>query len=165
MTNCPEMPVWFGCVFEVLTKITPVIIAALVAYIAWQQWQTAQSKFRLDLYNRRFVVYENTLKLFQALYDGEPCYQSGRYQEIHRAFIQSKLESRFLFKNDSGIFELLDELDEQSFKVTAIYQTPVNSNERELMANRHDSEWNVKMRVKIDLLEKKLEPYLSFHVL
>jgi hypothetical protein len=34
------------------------IVAACVAFIAWLQWRTAEEKVRLDLFDRRFAVYD-----------------------------------------------------------------------------------------------------------
>jgi hypothetical protein len=46
------------------TATVCVSIATLLVtgYIAWQQWQTAKSKFRLDLFDRRFPVFEAVMK-------------------------------------------------------------------------------------------------------
>jgi hypothetical protein len=41
-----------------MIPVVTAIIAALVAVIAWLQWRTAQEKVLLDLFDRRFAVYE-----------------------------------------------------------------------------------------------------------
>jgi hypothetical protein len=38
-------------------------IGCVTVYIAWQQWQTARNKFRFDLFERRFAVFEAAMKL------------------------------------------------------------------------------------------------------
>ena len=42
-------------------------VAGIVAYIAWQQHQTAQSKLRLDLFDRRYRIYRGLMNLFTAV--------------------------------------------------------------------------------------------------
>jgi hypothetical protein len=42
------------------------VIAALIAgYIAWRQWQTANHRLRLDMYERRYAIYEATKLLIE----------------------------------------------------------------------------------------------------
>lgn len=43
--------------------LTPVI-ACVVAYIAWQQYRTAEKKLRLDLFDRRYQLYLAVSHLF-----------------------------------------------------------------------------------------------------
>jgi hypothetical protein len=40
--------------------IATLIVGLIVAYIAWQQWQVAHAKLRLDLFDRRYKVYDAT---------------------------------------------------------------------------------------------------------
>jgi hypothetical protein len=51
-------------VLNIPTATLCVSIATLLVtgYIAWQQWQTAKNKFRLDLFDRRFPVFEAAMK-------------------------------------------------------------------------------------------------------
>jgi len=39
----------------------------MVAFIAWQQWQVASSKLRLDLFDRRYKVYDATRKFLACI--------------------------------------------------------------------------------------------------
>lgn len=48
--------------------VLPIITSCAVAYIAWAQYKTNKNKLRLDLYNRRFAVYDKTLAYYQAYY-------------------------------------------------------------------------------------------------
>jgi hypothetical protein len=45
---------WFNIIQGGLT----LIIATIVAYIAWQQWQLNRTKHRLNLYDRRLKIYQ-----------------------------------------------------------------------------------------------------------
>ncbi|WP_144409075.1 hypothetical protein [Photobacterium halotolerans] len=87
-------------------------MAAFLAYIAYQQMAINKRKLNLDLYNKRFSVYTDTLRFYQELV-GEKV-----SQETHRSFIASKEASRFLFSEDPSIFKLLDLMHSESFKIT-----------------------------------------------
>lgn len=50
-------PVWITYLSALLTPL----VALLGIVIAFRQWRTAQQKLKLDLFNRRFVVYDATM--------------------------------------------------------------------------------------------------------
>ena len=45
---------WLG----VVTLIQSGVIGAAVAYVAWQQWKTAREKIIIELFDKRFSLYE-----------------------------------------------------------------------------------------------------------
>ncbi len=49
------------------TVLGPLIIAALVAYIAWQQWRTAKNRLKFDLFKKRFNAYQHLYNLVQEI--------------------------------------------------------------------------------------------------
>lgn len=76
-----------------LQAVGPVILGALVAYVAWQQWRTARAKIDLDMFDRRFAWYSEVKEHLFAPLDAPPA-------KVHEAF--SRLmrlhdESQFLF--------------------------------------------------------------------
>ena len=97
-----------------LTKsfILPTIIALFLAYIAWQQMRINDRKLRLDLYNKRFEIYTDTLKFYQELIGEELT------KETHLKFVNSKEAALFLFSSDPEIYKILDEIHARSFKIT-----------------------------------------------
>ena len=50
-----------------VTLILASVIGCVTAYIAIQQWLTARNKFRLDLFDRRFPVFEEAMRLAIAI--------------------------------------------------------------------------------------------------
>src|SRR5258708_15047777 len=48
------------------TLVLPDAIGCVTAYIAIQQWLTAKNKFRFDLFDRRFPVFEAAMRLAAA---------------------------------------------------------------------------------------------------
>ena len=79
------------------------MIALFVAYIAWQQHRTNKQKLKLDLFDRRFEVYEATKKYLAKI---------GAKDDVTRDdLVNFNIEtnkSYFLFGND--IQEYLNEL-------------------------------------------------------
>ena len=45
-------------------------VATMALWVASRQSKTNMAKLRLDLYDKRFAIYENTLGFFQVLADG-----------------------------------------------------------------------------------------------
>jgi hypothetical protein len=115
-------------VFSGLVALGPLAIGIYVAYIARQQWRTAQQqaltaaqqsetsreKFRLDLYDRRFAVYERSLAFYYAVVVPSENPGVDEWTRVSRAFVTSVRESRFLFKPESGISTLLEEVRAKS---------------------------------------------------
>jgi hypothetical protein len=85
------------------TLILTGTIGCVTAYIAWQQYQTAKNKFRLDLFDRRFPMFVATMRLVElAVTKGEI-----PFEEVQKfAFATKGME--FLFNR-----ELQDYCDNQ----------------------------------------------------
>jgi hypothetical protein len=47
---------------QLLSPIVTLLVSCALAFIAWQQWQVARNKLRLDLFDRRYRVYDATRK-------------------------------------------------------------------------------------------------------
>ena len=93
-------------------------IAAYVAYIGFQQWRTSKNTIKLSLYDKRFAVYAATVSLYQELCSAtKESIDGEKFINSHKEFIKRKLESRFLFAESSGIYEILDEMHISAFKV------------------------------------------------
>ncbi len=88
------------------------ILSLCLAYIAHQQMKTSRDKLKLDLYEKRFEVYQRTLTFYQKLMDGT------LDTPTHRSFIESKEAAFFLFPDNRKNFELLDRVHVNSFTVT-----------------------------------------------
>ncbi len=102
-------------IYSKLIELLPsAITTTFLAYIAYQQMKINERKLNLDLYNKRFSVYTDTLRFYHEL-AGEDV-----SQETLRAFIGSKEASELLFSKDSTIFELLDSMHNESFKIIGI---------------------------------------------
>ncbi|MBE9490987.1 MAG: hypothetical protein IMY67_11875 [Bacteroidetes bacterium] len=96
---------------QISNIIPAAIMAIFLAYIAWQQMLTNKNKFKLDLYNKRFEIYTDTLKFYQELMTEEVT------KSTHMNFINSKEASMFLFSQEPSIYKLLEQMHSESFKI------------------------------------------------
>ena len=95
---------------DYLIAIAPIIISLAVAWFAWVQASTNKSKLRLDLYNRRFAVYEKTINYYLAYMSSE--LQQPKLKENADEFVKAVRESRFLFGKDSSVHKTLIEIQQ-----------------------------------------------------
>lgn len=96
---------------EILELIPSAVMAAFLAYIAYQQMVINKQRLKFELYSKRFSVYTDAVRFHQELAEEEVS------QETHRNFIASKEAARFLFSKDPSIFELLQLMHTESFKI------------------------------------------------
>lgn len=97
-----------------LGSAMPLVIAGIVAYIAYQQWITARDKLRLELFERRFSNFQRvkseldrTLELIMQEAWTPPT--PGTFDNRLSAFWSARQESELLFGAD--VSEELRELD------------------------------------------------------
>lgn len=111
MATCSSDPKTY---YDWVIAVTPIIISCVVAIIGILQYRTNKHKFRLDLYNRRFAVFEKSLEYFQGYYSKD----QENITNCAKEFIRFYRESVFLFGLDSDVYKVLTELkDTLSFLV------------------------------------------------
>lgn len=146
--------------FELIKNlILPTTITLFLAYIAYQQMQINKKKLKLELYNKRFEVYTDTLKFYQELIGEEIT------KETHLKFINSKEAALFLFSRDPEIYKILDEIHSNSFKVSGfkkISTSLIGAPDEILKANNEMQQalsWTME---RVPVLQKRLRKFLSF---
>ncbi|WP_313220864.1 hypothetical protein [Stutzerimonas nitrititolerans] len=78
-----------------LSPLLVPIIAIFGALIAYRQWRTAQNKLKLDLFDRRLVIYESVQKYLTALMI------SGKTtSEMEFEFLTGKRGAQWLFNEE-----------------------------------------------------------------
>ena len=95
-------------VYDWAVAVTPIFISAAVGVIGYFQYAINKSKFRLDLYNRRFSIYEKSLEYFQSYYSRHS--DPEAVERSSKGFIRAYRESVFLFGADSNVYKTLTEL-------------------------------------------------------
>lgn len=58
-----SLPLWISVLQGLLTPT----IALLGAYIGWQQWRTNRNKLKLDLFERRYTMYDAAVQLINSI--------------------------------------------------------------------------------------------------
>ncbi|NTW50593.1 MAG: hypothetical protein HGB19_12855 [Chlorobiales bacterium] len=148
--------------YDWVVATTPIFISTAVAVIGYLQYKVNRRKFRLDLYNRRFLVYEKSLAYFQSYYSRD---STAEFKEsFERDFIRVYRESIFLFGEDSAVYKILTELkDTLGFLISfdsRFKSEPYNQNEYTAWSLRKQSMKEPSMIM--GALEKALLPWLSF---
>lgn len=136
--------------------------------IALSQYFIAKHKLRLDLYNRRFRIYELTNAVYQNLSGTKESLDSPEHQILMREFIRSIRESQFLFKKSSKIYPILEAILEDAFKVSGFKDIArdLSSDPQTYIAEFNTSQSTyLNLNNKILELENALTPYLNFQKL
>lgn len=157
MASCPTDTK--SC-FDWIIAITPIVISLAVACIGFLQYRINKHKFRLDLYNRRFAVYEKALSYFQAYYSNDKANLTVCKQE----FIRFYRESVFLFGPNSDVYKALTELkDTLSFFIyfeEKYSVQPYDEDEYKVMSKARNEKRDP--HAIMQDLEKALRPWLDF---
>ncbi len=150
--------------FDYVSALTPALIAVFVAFVAYRQWMVARQKLRLDLYNKRFAIFEVALKLYQESLGGTELTES-EYEELHRKFITAMIEARFLFSPDAGIAKLMEDFNKSIFVVKGSRRTMktqgIPPEELNKVFNKFTEE-QMQLPKKLEDLERRMKPYLAF---
>jgi hypothetical protein len=130
------------------------VVAVVAGYIAWRQWQTAHQKLRLELFDRRFTLYDSLQQLInEALSD------SGYLLAKLGKYLTAVAPARFLLADDidqyiSGLLDKLGTLYQlRRDKHAANAATPdIDTKIAEV------EEW---LRTQRDVVVKLFRPYLN----
>lgn len=150
--------------FDYASAITTPLIGVFVAYVALQQWKVAKEKLRLDLYNKRFAALETTLHMFQETLGGTDL-SEVEFEELHRRFITTMIEAKFLFSRKSGIAGMLEDFNKSIFIVKGIRGILKQSGippEELIKTSARMLDEQQQLPAKLGNIERALRPYLSF---
>ena len=81
--------------FPYLAPSATLIVGLSVAFIAWQQWRVARNKLRMDLFDRRYKVYEATRQFLSVILRDATFKDSDLF-----TFYAGISDSEFLFRSD-----------------------------------------------------------------
>ena len=90
-----------------MSELLPYAVFAIsiaTAYFSWCQKEISRAKLKLDLYNRRFKIYEAVVEYYLWSYDKS----EKSEKEINKNFVMAFRESKFLFKHSDGIYDEID---------------------------------------------------------
>ena len=142
---------------QLLGPLATVLVGCLVAFIAWQQWQVAHAKLRLDLFDRRYKIYDATRK-FVAGIVSEATFSDAQLF----TFYAGTSDAEFLFGSD--IVDYLTEIRKRALDMRMhqkVYQPlPVgDEHSRHVQAEHDQLLW---IGEQLTAMTKTFTPYLSF---
>lgn len=154
----------------VLNEITPllaflgtVIIGGFATYIAHRQWRTNKDKLKLDLYDRRYAIYDAAIKFVWAL-SGNAMMDAKSTHEFHIATRQAP----FLF-DDASIPEYFKTLIREAQRLE-IANSHITNQERMRMGQQNleiMEAANTKLKIcqwfleQEKVIQEKFDPYLK----
>lgn len=98
-----DQSVWL----QYLSGLTTPVLAAFGIWIAWSQWKTARMKLKLDLFDKRIVVYEAVRKAIGNL--GNFDYSIS---DLRNDYLNGIAGARWLFDEEMAQFLSVQVLDE-----------------------------------------------------
>jgi hypothetical protein len=151
-----------------VTSIISLLVAMIVAFIAYLQYVISRHKLRLDLYSRRFEIYTKTMDYIYYISDYTIGSNNSELYQTRKMFAKVISESKFLFDPKHNITDLLAKIHKTSFQITGSVDTGpelVRSGAPELFISEFQKAQDNKtwMFTSISTLEKKLVSYLNFH--
>lgn len=139
-----------------LTSLMTPLIAGIAIYVAWQQWRTNRQKLKLDLFDKRFAIFQSTRTFLSTVL------RDGRVnREDLEKFRMGILDSVFLL--DQGTSDYLWGLRSIGSKAimynTQLEGVPVGEKRNELVDNEHREV--EKLMDALGDLQEKFKPFLK----
>lgn len=133
--------------------LTPTV-AVLGSFIAYRQWRTAQNKLKLELFDRRFAVYDTTTTFLASAMN------SGAAKDEEFKFMSATHDAKWLLNTD--IAEYLEDIYRKAvslqFLVSELQDLPIGEERSaNIHMQREIKEWLLKQ---YEVLDEKLAPYL-----
>ena len=138
-------------------KFFTLVLAASVAIVAWLQWWIALTKLRLDLFDRRYKVYEATRKYLSAIFQ-EAKFTNAQLFE----FYAGTSDAEFLFGTD--VVKYLEEIRNRAIRMQTaqhVFEPLPVGDERTRQIDTHIEElkW---LTDQLREMRKIFAPYLGF---
>lgn len=140
-------------------KLLTFLVACALAYIAYQQFLLARAKFKLDLFEKRFAVFDAARKLLRAIAVEGP----GEMERVYE-FRAAVADAPFLF--DPDVTGYLNEIDDRAVEFGALAKRMKHPPAGVDVDSLFEKEAAAHTWFKNQLLEitAKFMPYLGLHV-
>jgi len=113
---------------DVLSALLTPTIAILGIYIAFRQWLTNKNNLKFNLFDKRYIVFENIKKFIASILS------SGRVEDgADIQFLRDTKSVAFLF--DDEIAKIIDEMYKKANKLHALIKTEKTSTDEQLQQN------------------------------
>lgn len=153
---------------QIFASLLTPIIAMTVAYIAWQQYKTNARRLRMEIFDRRFELYDAVRKLRSKVIWNQEKFSDRDLAEFHSTilparFIVSPQVTEFLSRceeNAKRLLEARDEIQDLRPKVTNQNPNPenwtaLNKEDRDIVSwfRQLDNEMNDVFAIDLNLCE------------
>lgn len=147
----PPEPHWTAYLQALLTPV----VAVLAALIAWRQWRTARNKLKLDLFDRRFAVYDAARNLLGSIAT------SGKVKEDELTkFLIGTREVRWLLNKEIEEYLRAIYIEAIHHQTTDDELGFANPEERKRLAHAKAAQRKVLLD-KMQVLDEKFSEFLS----
>ena len=102
------------------TSVATSVIAICALVLTFRSWRDNRDKIRLDLFNRRFAIYQRVLVIYQELIVWQ---DRDDQKALIQPFIEASREALFIFPRKSGVYEYIQEFWEHTWKITRFTET------------------------------------------
>jgi len=92
--GCPS--IWLDLARGLPAAFVALVIGGIAAYIAWRQYETAQAKLKLDLFEKRYTLFEATWEFLS----NQRTTEVGSESNMLVSFNNVIPKARFLFGSD-----------------------------------------------------------------
>ncbi|MCA8037073.1 hypothetical protein LGM46_29325 [Burkholderia arboris] len=99
---CPNT-IWWELIKGIPTALATLTIGGVAAYIAYRQYRVAHAKFKLDLFEKRFVIYQAVVRALSSIEQSNNVY-SERPTGLSSALRADTSAAQFLFDDDVAAF-------------------------------------------------------------
>ncbi len=139
------------------------VLALILSGLGWRvanaQKKIAGAKVKLDLYNKRFAVYESAVDFYLAYFEKV----ATPLHEAETTFIKRYRESQFLFASEDGIYDTLGRIKEFVGSMSAHHQQ-IQSTQKGINPIIHgrSNDAALKFEPELKKLEDQMGKYLGF---
>ncbi len=134
---------------DLLTSFIPIAIAVLGGYIAVRQYITSRQKLKLDLFDKRFAIFQASKKFI-----GQVLTNEYTDKQVQREFLIATQGTRFIFNEKIRLY--IDSIWEKSQDLQEWSQNQTSS---ENSASRADHlKW---FNAQLSEIERHFSPYMQ----
>ncbi|MFO1105387.1 MAG: hypothetical protein U1E34_04755 [Amaricoccus sp.] len=153
MTLPATVPSWI----QALNAVATPMIAALVAYVAWRQWQTNRDTLKERLFERRMEVFRET-----QTYLSEILREAKISDDSIWKFNKTHQNALFLFgpEMQKYLIEIRSRSIDMSSYQAQLEGVPVGSERTKLVEKEHrELKWLIEQ---LDVIFDRFSPFMSF---
>jgi len=134
------------------------MIAIIASYIAYRQWRTAQNKLKIELFDKRFAIYEVVINYI---------HNSARSKETNEMtgeFLYRAREAKWLL-NENVYLYLIDEVWVHVLRLESLEKEKQETEDEKEIDNIIDQQQKVRFwfNFQYSIVDKMFSPFLNVY--